>query len=276
MIRVSVVVENSSTDIKSLPPRHGLSLLVECEETRLLYDFGPSGALLRNAKGMNIDLSTINLAVLSHSHVDHGYGINDFLSRNNIATVYAMNTVETGFYTKLAGFIKIPVGVHISSKYADRVIILKQITALTSRIHLLDFAGYNGQSTLNKDLLMRKGRSHVPDDFHHESLLVIEDKQELVVFNACSHHGVIESLKRVLEVFPDKRIRSYFGGFHTCNPINGKHEDQQKLVALGNAMSKCDCVFYTGHCTGDFAYQVLSPILGNKLQRMSTGNLTIG
>lgn len=260
----------------SLPPRHGLSLLVECEETRLLYDFGPSGALLRNAKGMDIDLSSINLAVLSHSHVDHGSGINDFLAKNTQAKVYAMNTVETAFYTKLAGIIKVPIGVDISSKYADRVIILKQITALTNRIHLLDFAGYNGQSTLNKDLLMRKGQRHVPDDFRHESLLVIEDNQELTVFNACSHHGVIESLKRVVEVFPGNRIKSYFGGFHTCNPINGRHEDQQKLISMGNAMSSWDCVFYTGHCTGDFAYRVLSPILGNKLQRMSTGNSITG
>lgn len=44
---------------------------------------GQTGLFAENARLMNIDLSTVDIAVLSHGHYDHGGGLKTFLSLNN-------------------------------------------------------------------------------------------------------------------------------------------------------------------------------------------------
>ncbi len=49
----------------------GLSILVETEETTILFDTGKSSVALANADTLGIDLRKIDKIVLSHGHHDH-------------------------------------------------------------------------------------------------------------------------------------------------------------------------------------------------------------
>ena len=56
------------------------------------------------------------------------------------------------------------------------------------------------------------------DTFNHEGILLYEDSGEIVIFNSCSHNGVINSIESARTFFPNKKIRSYVGGFHFPYP----------------------------------------------------------
>lgn len=271
MITVAVLVENSSVDSRKMPGKHGLSLWIEVQDHRILYDFGPGRSLLKNSIQLGLDLSRVTLGVLSHSHIDHGGGLNYFFSHNLRAPVYAFHSVGTDYFTKLFGLFRVPVGVKVKEKYRSRLRVLSCPQEVLPGVHIVGFSTYSNPSSLNTDLLVRSGGKITQDMFLHESILVIEDGSELNLFNACSHHGVIASLETVSRLFPGRRIKNYFGGFHTSNPINGHHEARVFLEALGSQMAQWDVTYFTGHCTGDFPYSVLSRVLGGRLQRLRTG-----
>ena len=47
---------------------HGLSLFIECEGEKILFDFGASAAFMRNAAISGADISAADYAILSHDH----------------------------------------------------------------------------------------------------------------------------------------------------------------------------------------------------------------
>ncbi|MDO4428351.1 MAG: MBL fold metallo-hydrolase [Atopobiaceae bacterium] len=74
-MRVTVLMENS-TPSSRLAARHGLSLWLELEDgRRVLFDMGPDDAFLANARALDMDVTSADLAVLSHGHYDHGGGL---------------------------------------------------------------------------------------------------------------------------------------------------------------------------------------------------------
>ena len=69
-IKITTLVENSVYG-KGLQGEHGLSLLVDTGEHRLLFDTGASDLFIRNARILGIDLKEVDFLVLSHGHRDH-------------------------------------------------------------------------------------------------------------------------------------------------------------------------------------------------------------
>ncbi len=87
-MRVTVIVENTSPG-QELAAKHGLSLMVDTGRHRILFDFGPDGAVLeQNAEALGIDLREADIGILSHGHSDHGGGMEAFLEKNKQARVY--------------------------------------------------------------------------------------------------------------------------------------------------------------------------------------------
>lgn len=66
----------------------GLSYYIETDRHRILFDSGSTPLFARNAEKLGIDLSKVDIAVLSHGHFDHGGGLLHFLDINDRAKVY--------------------------------------------------------------------------------------------------------------------------------------------------------------------------------------------
>ena len=85
-MKITALIENTSA--RGLPTEHGLSLFVETAEHKFLFDMGQTDLFARNAETLGIDLTTVDFAVLSHGHYDHGGGLKTFLKLNDHAPVY--------------------------------------------------------------------------------------------------------------------------------------------------------------------------------------------
>ncbi len=84
---IKVLVEDISIS-DELRSEHGLSLYIETNSHKILFDMGQSSIFAENASKMNIDLSGVDIAVVSHGHYDHGGGLKTFMSLNKSAKIY--------------------------------------------------------------------------------------------------------------------------------------------------------------------------------------------
>ena len=78
---IKTLVENSSIS-QDYGSEHGLSLYVETNGRKILFDVGASSLFYENAKKLNVDISNIDILVISHGHYDHGGGLTTFLDIN--------------------------------------------------------------------------------------------------------------------------------------------------------------------------------------------------
>ena len=108
-MKIITLLENDSIDQK-LKNAHGLSLYIETNDKKIIFDFGPNKYFIKNAKKLNISLRDIDIAVLSHGHFDHGNGLRAFLTQNAKATVYASSQLFNKQYKIVKG-LYLPIGV---------------------------------------------------------------------------------------------------------------------------------------------------------------------
>ena len=109
------------------------------------------------------------------------------------------------------------------------------------------------------------------DDFSHEGSLVIKDDNSLIVYNSCSHYGVINIINHIksLDIFKEYPIKAYVGGLHLKGmdvETNEYIHSECEIKELAKYFIENKIKVYTGHCTGDRAYEILGSL-------MATGNL---
>ena len=75
MLKITVLNDNRNKNNRELFNSHGLSLLIEKDDFKFLFDVGKDDNFLKNSKALNIDLNDINHVVLSHGHYDHTDGL---------------------------------------------------------------------------------------------------------------------------------------------------------------------------------------------------------
>lgn len=97
-MKITALVENeSSCELKA---KHGLSLYIETKHHRILFDLGPNQTLFQNAKKKKIDLTTVDIVIISHGHTDHGGALRKFLNINKKARIYIQKDAFLPHYTK--------------------------------------------------------------------------------------------------------------------------------------------------------------------------------
>ena len=96
-MKLFTLIENTTAD-ENLVCEHGLSLYIEVSGQRILFDAGQTGAFADNAEKMGVDLTQVDLCILSHGHYDHGGGIKRFLEVNDHAKVYVSQHAFGDYY----------------------------------------------------------------------------------------------------------------------------------------------------------------------------------
>ena len=270
MVNIKILLENSSVN-EQCESAHGLSVFIKYNNENILLDTGPDNKFIKNAKLMGVDLTSVNYLFLSHNHYDHTGGINDFIEVNNSASVYIMDDINNRYYKKKY-FIPVFIGTKLDKKYYSRVNHVKEDLIINNKIYFLkNTATVNEKPTANKALFKKEKGRIVNDTFDHEGILVLEDNNELLIFDSCSHNGVLNIIETVKTKIPDKLIRSYTGGLHLSNPGTEKHENHEYLDYLIKQIKNMNIRLYTGHCTGRFALDYMKEKLGDMMQEINTG-----
>ncbi len=207
--KIIVIVDNIAD--KGLRKAWGLSIYLEVDGHRLLFDTGPSpGVLEYNAKRLGIDLSKVEAVVISHEHGDHTGGLSALYPYSGNITVY----IPSGSYRGFAESLK---------KMGFRVIVVNGTLEVFPGVYVV-------------------GPLYGPP--WEEALAVNVRGKGLVVLTGCSHPGVDELVERAVE---DLGVEPYIvmGGFH----LGGASLDEirsrmERIISMG--VSK----IYPLHCSG--------------------------
>ena len=240
-MKITSLLENT-TERADMQVEHGLSLYIETEDHRILFDMGQTDLFLKNAKILGVDLSSVDIAILSHGHYDHGGGLQKFLKINSHANVYIHKNAFLPHYNGTKKYI----GLDTSLKNYSQIIFTDDVCRIDKSLTLFSCNDKIKKYPIIPSSLTEKiANVFLPDDFTHEQYLLIEENDKRVIVSGCSHKGILD----ITEWFaPDVLI----GGFHYSNLSL-----DEALANSAKILETYPTVFYTCHCTGREQYEFM-------------------
>lgn len=248
-MKITVLVENTCNNTE-LECEHGLSLYIEYNGQKILYDTGRTSMFYHNACKLGIDLSEVDVCVISHGHYDHGGGLSTFLEVNSKANIYISRYAFEPYYhgTKY-------IGIDSKLRYDPRFVFVDS----DYKIGEIELIVCNDRETITPIDSCGLTINDKPDLFDHEIYLKIKD----ICFSGCSHKGIINIIAWL-------KPNVFVGGFHFKEYDIEK--DSDLLCEKCNALMKNNTTYYTCHCTGIRQYEYIKKKMKNRLFYISTGD----
>lgn len=276
-MNVYVLIENTTDS--ALASEHGLSLFIEYDGKKILLDAGATSTFMDNAIKMNVDIANADFCVLSHGHYDHSGGLAEYFCRYPNKKVYAMESAVDEYYSGSGGCIhEIGIPKTVYPAHKKKFVFVTKVTEISKGIYVVPHSTEGlGEIGQRAKLYKKMDGEYIPDDFSHEMSLVIDTKKGLIVFNSCSHSGIVNILKEVKTYFGDKKIYAFFGGLH----MKGKDGDKEICIFSDDEISEMTKhvksiglnKLYTGHCTGIVGYKIIKQYMGNSAEYICAGRV---
>ena len=278
-MKVTVLTDNMPDPEGLFTTEHGLSLWIEFNGKKILYDAGQSDIYMQNAKKLSIDISEADFAVVSHGHYDHTGGLGSFLSNNARAEIFLHNKAWENHLSLNTGVMRqIGMNNELRKKYSGRFVEIEHdVMGLPFSFIVNDGNRGGFQPSGNKNLFAETESGILEDDFSHEMIFVVDKGNSLAVFCGCSHQGAGNAVKNVNQKFPGRRISAFFGGFHISRPReNELSENMETLQFFSDELLSLGVdKYYTGHCTGSKGFDEMSLLMGNRLENFYAGKTVI-
>ena len=258
-------VGDSTSGISRLSTEHGLSILLETEQHKILLDTGASDVFIQNAELLGVDLSNVDYVFISHGHSDHAGGLRYLLERNQQTRIIVSPDAISGkFYSKRGNLHS------ITTDWAEidenRLILINQTCEIEEDIHVIAHIPQNHPMPKgNQNLYVQDvNGDYIHDDFRHELVLYVDG----LLFTGCAHSG----LENILAACPWP-VHTVVGGFHL---LDGQ-ETEEEIKALPQRLKTNypQTQFYTSHCTGDNVFEVMRDVMGEQLQFFRCGTIIV-
>lgn len=269
-MRMIALVENTCLDTRC-GAEHGLCIYVQTQRHTLLMDTGQTDLLLHNAAALHVDLSDLDTVILSHGHYDHTGGVLPLVSVCPNAAVYMRRTAAEPHYNgeRYIGIDK-------------RILSLPRLHFLDGDLRLDDelFLFGDCKETFsrpfaNRTLTVERGGVRTADDFAHEQSLVVTQNGKRWLLSGCAHSGILNILNRYREIFggvPDYVV----SGFHMMKRDGAYSPDEEAaILETAKALSCMPTVFFTGHCTGTAAFDLMQSVMGAQLIAVHSGSIIL-
>ncbi|WP_321518362.1 MBL fold metallo-hydrolase [uncultured Bacteroides sp.] len=239
--KITTLVDNVVYD-RGLQAEHGLSLLIDTGESKILFDTGASDLFIRNAEILGIDLSKVDYLVLSHGHSDHTGGVRQFQELNPHAKVVCKKEALQKKYKdeRENGFKK------ADQPDENRLWLVDSTTEIVPGVHVLPQIKITDKSETHfEHFFTVKDENIVPDTFEDELVLVLSGEKTISVLSSCSHRGITNIIRSAQEAFPERTLNVVIGGFH----IHNASEDKFNVIStyLGRKLPRRLGIC---HCTG--------------------------
>lgn len=271
-MRIVTLMENTAVS-EEFVCSHGLSLYIETRGHRILFDMGPDGGFLQNAGKLGVDVGSVDLAILSHGHYDHGGGIDAFLEANSTAEIHIQKKALGEFYAHDPDGVNRYIGLPPKWKDNPRVITHTGDYKLDGGIRI--FAGVTGRecySPANDLLFSSMNGHHIPDLFMHEQNLLLKEGDKIVLVAGCAHNGMVNILKKA-ETFAPTGIDYVVGGMHLMKAYPEKERQKMFCTGMAKKLQEHSCKYYTCHCTSVEAYEMLREEMGSQIHYLSAGSI---
>jgi len=267
---IKTLVENTSNDC-GINCEHGLSLYIKTKDHQILFDTGASNLFIENANKMGIDLLNIDIVIISHGHYDHGGGLRDFLNLNDKAKIYLNQKAFGEYYSENRFKVKRYIGLDQTLIPNERFVFVSDYLSIDQELTLYSqMQGQYMNSKSNDSLYIKLEDGYKKDSFDHEQHLLIKEGNNNVLFMGCGHSGIVNIIEGVQSKYKLK-LTHIIGGFHLYSHSKDEYESAKLIEDIGVYLNHTGIIFYTGHCTGINAYDMIKKLLHDKINYLSTG-----
>ncbi|MBN1685187.1 MAG: MBL fold metallo-hydrolase [Spirochaetales bacterium] len=230
----------------------GYSVLIETGDKTILFDTGASGATLKNAIGMGLNLSKVDLIVLSHGHYDHTGGLMEVLGhiRKDIPIV-----AHPDVFASKYGYNKKDDTYHYNGIPFRREALESlgaQFELTTAPYWITKDIATSGEEpqtndyeTIAENLRVKTEKGYEQDPLKDDLSIFIRTDLGLVVVLGCAHRGMINILKHGMTVMETEDIYMVVGGTHLVTA------DKARLDKTIQTLREMNPRWIgTAHCTG--------------------------
>ena len=227
-MKLKVLIDNNTLIDRYFIGEPGVCYYIEDGDQKILFDLGYSHAFLENGDKMGVDFHNLDWIVISHSHLDHTWGMEPLLKRYNETHMewraYKRPTLVAHpdiFLPRSFGG-QDEFGMLISS---DKVFKYLENGLSKSPVWLSENLVFLGEIPRENDFEAKTSIGHIRvdgvshDDYSmDDSALCFKSTEGLVIITGCSHAGICNIIEYAKHICGDDRIVDVIGGFHLQNP----------------------------------------------------------
>lgn len=272
MLKITTLIENDLGEVENLDTEHGLSLYIEVDNKKILFDTGQSGNFIENAKKLGINLNNLDYVVISHSHYDHSGGFEKLVREyGNNFQLFLGESFFKEKYSESGGIYRY-VGSPFNEDFLREKDIereyVKDIKRLSENAMIItNFNRQEEYENINETMYIKEGEDYVLDKFEDEVSLVLNTDKGLIVIVGCSHPGIVNMLDTIIKK-TGKDIYMLIGGTHLM-----KEDDEKINKIIDYLKEKQIQQIGACHCTGKHGETMLSQQIEDAFILNNTGDV---
>ncbi len=260
MIKIVVLNDNRCSN-NEFECEHGISLYIEYNGKKLLFDAGQTDIFIRNAKKLDVDLDELDAIILSHGDYDHGNGLK-YLSKK-VKLICHPDYVLTRI-SKRTG--------NNNGLNQSREELMKNFDLIETRdpyyvdngiIFLGEIERNNDfEKNANLPAYDENGSTYIHLD---DSGLCIDTQDGLIVISGCAHSGICNTIEYAKKITGKDTVLAVIGGFHLKN-IDYQTERTIDYMKNNNIRN-----ILLAHCTSDLVCEKFKQELPEQTVVIETG-----
>jgi len=230
-VRITTLSENTAN--YGYLAEWGLSILVEVDGARILMDTGLSFSAVSNAQLIGIDLSAIDLIVLSHGHADHTGGLREVLKIKGEVEVIAHPDIWAAKHVQRnkegVQYNGIPFLREELESHGARFNLVREPIHITENVMTTgEIPMFSGYEEIENNLFVKEAGTLHPDPLADDLALIIDTDFGLVVILGCAHRGVVNTLRYAQNLTGKELVYAAIGGTHL---FRASEERLEKTIA---------------------------------------------
>ncbi len=258
-MKITILDDNRNNN-DEIVGHNAFSLHFTYKSKSYLFDLGADDTFLKNAKELNLDLSSLEYVFISHGHYDHGDGLQYLKDKK----VFVGSGVFTKRFSKRRNGKSSALSYGKEIKKQNKIITIhnkkwidKDMVVFKTNTRPFEFENNNYPTYL---------KNNKEDIVKDEISVAIKSEKGLIIISGCSHAGICNIVLNAKKIFKTEKVYAVIGGFHLTNKLDRAKLVIEKLQELG--VQNC----FAGHCiSNDCANLFLSlkentTILKQKLQ----------
>lgn len=275
-MKMITLIENKLGVEEDLHIEHGLSIYIEIDNKKILFDTGQSGDFIENAKKLKVNLKELDYVAISHGHFDHSGGLERLIKEvNPNFQMYLGN----GFFNKKYSLREDGDYSYLGNPFDEDFLVKNavkfkyvedDITNLTENLMIFtNFQREEEFENTNPFMYLKDGEDYIKDEFLDEISLGINTRKGLVVIVGCSHVGILNIINTI-ESKTGLRIYGIIGGTHLVK------EDDEKINSIIEYLREKEIKLIGAcHCTGKQGETMLGQQLEDNFINNNTGDVLI-
>lgn len=247
-VRITILVENS-VHRRGLQAEHGLAYHLVFGRKQVLFDTGQTNLLLANAQRLGLDLSRVDVIILSHGHYDHTGGLAAMRRLAPEARI-VMHPAATApkFAVNPDGSSR-SIGIDEVGRHA---LATAEVEICDEQpVEVVDGLFATGRIPRTTRLEDVGGRFFLdpactrPDPLLDDQAMFFESGEGTVVLLGCAHAGVINTLQHIELFTGSTKVGAVLGGMHLL------HASEERMRFTLEELGRRDIhELAPMHCTG--------------------------